>query len=56
MALLMATINSFAQQTFDIITFTAPKAWEQKPSDAGIQGSPKPTMYLSSALKAPGYW
>jgi hypothetical protein len=38
LALLMATINAFAQQqTFDIITFTAPKAWEQKPAEAGIQ-------------------
>lgn len=38
MVLLMATINTLAQQQkFDIITFTAPKAWEQKPSDAGIQ-------------------
>jgi hypothetical protein len=36
--LLFAGINVHAQQqTFDIITFTAPHAWEQKPSEAGIQ-------------------
>lgn len=35
---LFASINAFAQQqTMDIITFTAPAGWEQKPSEAGIQ-------------------
>lgn len=37
LALLSATINAFAQQTFDIVNFKAPDSWEQTTSDAGIR-------------------
>jgi hypothetical protein len=37
LALLSVTINTFAQQTFDIINFKAPDSWEQTTSDAGIR-------------------
>jgi hypothetical protein len=38
LSFLFASINAFAQpQSLDIITFTAPAGWEQRPSAAGIQ-------------------
>lgn len=37
LALLSVTINTFAQQSFDIIDFKAPASWEQTNSDAGIR-------------------
>jgi hypothetical protein len=37
LVLLSVTINTFAQQTFDIISFKTPDSWEQTTSDAGIR-------------------
>lgn len=54
--LLLSSVNLFAQQTFDIITFTPPKGWKKQNSENAVQLSKeedgKGTYCLITMLKA----